>query len=81
MDREITLITKDGQSFKTTSKIGNMIGLVGDALEMNEKEEEIVLPEVDSVILYDILSFCARHKYIDPPNIPKPLPDSDLSKI
>lgn len=58
-----------------------MIGLIGDALELNPTDSEINLQEVEADVLNDIIEFCKWHKYVDPPLIPKPLPDSDLSKI
>ncbi len=77
MESNLTIISKEGEKIDVDKKIRNMCELINSTLENNEEETELHL-NFEAEILKEIIAYCERHKYVLPPNIPKPLPDSDL---
>lgn len=63
-DREIVLISGDGDEFRVTIKVASMSNFVKTALEGDEEadeEKKIPVPNVKTAVLSKVLEFCNQY--------------------
>lgn len=63
-DREIVLISGDGDEFRVTIKVASMSNFVKTALEGDEEGDEekcIPVPNVKTAVLSKVLEFCNQY--------------------
>jgi S-phase kinase-associated protein 1 len=81
MERLVTLVSSDGETFHVTDAVAQKSQLLQAVLEEEDNAEEVPLPKVSSAILRLILEVI-QHSLTEPlPTIPKPLPTTKLESI
>ena len=64
LDQKVTLVSKEGEKFKVSSKISNMSLLIGNMLEDNEDmEESIPLVQISSKHLKIVIEYCKHFNF------------------
>ena len=75
-----TIKSSDGVEFQVNNGIANMSVFIATFLKENHILPILHLDNIKSTDLSIIIQFCEHHKYIQPPEIVRPLQYNELSK-
>jgi S-phase kinase-associated protein 1 len=81
-DKEITLVSKEGDTKKTIPyKSAQISGLIKNTIDADNDASSIPLPSVSGPILAKIVDYMIEKKGTEAPIIEKPLRNKDLSQV
>lgn len=77
-DREITLISSDGERFAINTVFTNISTFITTALECDQTQKELDIPNVSGYTLKYIIAYMNYHKGVEPQPIQQPLRHVDF---
>jgi len=73
-EKQIVLVSKEGDRFQSTSRLANMSSLIKNIVEEEMTDEVIPLHQISSNMLSKMLEFAQHHSYLPPEPPKKPVP-------
>jgi len=80
-DGNIKLISNEGDSFEISKRTACMSRVIRVMIELDNKETEIPLKEVNSNVMKKIVEFMKYHEHVEMPEIQKPIQHTNMKYL